>query len=81
MMQPTNMPMNIALKRNSGYLDALRAITVTSTLRPKIRLCGAPKSGALKPPDKSVMPTLIKVIPIVVITIPVVRGVITAFKC
>ncbi len=67
----------MAERRTHGVLERLSRMIVSTTNRPSARLVGAPKSGALKPPPRSVIPTLIRLMPIRVMTIPVTKGVMT----
>ena len=69
--------MMMADRRTQGVFERLSRMIVKTTNRPSARLAGAPKSGALKPPPRSVIPTLIRLMPISVITMPVTSGVIT----
>ena len=74
---PKIMPIMMPESLTQGLLETLSAIIVTSTNRPRARFSMLPKLGLPNPPAKSVIPTFIRLIPIVVITIPVVNGVIT----
>ena len=74
---------------NDGVFQSQENITTSSNFRktmmsntpsPTVKLSVLAKSEALKPPARSVMPTLIKLRPIAVMTIPVVSGVIIRFK-
>ncbi|KPW87951.1 hypothetical protein ALO75_200067 [Pseudomonas syringae pv. coryli] len=67
----------MADKRTQGVVERLSTMITASTNAPSARFTGAPKSGALKPPPRSVTPTLIRLTPINVMTIPVTSGVMT----
>lgn len=73
--------MMIAERRTHGVFERFSRMMVSTTNRPSARLVGAPKSGALNPPPRSVMPTLIRLIPIKVMTMPVTNGVMTRRSC
>ena len=73
---PIAMPIKIALKRSQWLVDAFKNTITSNTPRPTAKFSVLAKSAALKPPARSVIPTFIKLRPIAVITIPVVKGVI-----
>ena len=67
----------MAARRSQGRRERFSRTMLSSTSAPSARLAGAPKSVAPAPPPRSVMPTLIRLTPIRVMTMPVTSGVIT----
>ena len=84
--KPMTKPRTIDDKRIHWLLDRLSMIIEMRTKKPRKRLDKEPQNSGLLsnnhcPPAKSVNPTLIKLIPIIVITVPVTSGVISFLSC
>ena len=77
---PIIMPIKMADKRNQWLADAFKKTITSNTATPIPKFDRLPKLSALKPPAKSVIPTLINDKPMEVITMPVVNGVIIRFR-